>query len=93
MDASSPNLLGVTMTWITQNTYGFKQSILVQFEQLDADIRDLNNYVTRQGQRLEILSSNLMLGLFMVSVSASLLLLTRYALELWLVYHPTGALL
>ena len=81
------------MTWITQNTYGFKQSILDQFEQLDADVRDLNDQVARQSQRLEFLSSNLMLGLFIVSVSASLLLLTRHALELWLVYHPTGALL
>ena len=81
------------MTWITQNTYGFKQSILDQFEQLDADVRDLNDQVARQSQRLEFLSSNLMMGLFIVSVSASLLLLTRHALELWLVYHPTGALL
>ncbi|WP_299411207.1 hypothetical protein [Acaryochloris sp. IP29b_bin.148] len=81
------------MTWITQNTYGFKQSILDQFEQLDADIRDLNNHVSQQSQRLELLSSNLVMGLFIVSVSTSLLLLTRYALELWLVYHPTGALL
>lgn len=81
------------MTWITQNTYGFKQSILDQLEQLDADIRDLNDHVSRQSQRLDIFSSNLMMGLFMVSVSASLLLLARHALELWLVYHPTGALM
>lgn len=81
------------MTWITQNTHGFKQSILDQFEQLDADIRDLNDHVSQQSQRLELFTSNLMMGLFIVSVSASLLLLTRHALELWLVYHPTGVLL
>ncbi|MGR3276446.1 hypothetical protein HRE53_15135 [Acaryochloris sp. 'Moss Beach'] len=81
------------MTWITQNTYAFKQSILDQFEQLDTDIRDLNDHVSQQSQGLELFTSNLMMGLFIVSVSASLLLLTRHALELWLVYHPTGVLL
>ncbi|NJK41669.1 MAG: hypothetical protein HC934_10530 [Acaryochloridaceae cyanobacterium SU_2_1] len=82
------------MTLIAQNkTYPFKKSILDQLEGLDADIKALNEQVRNHTQRLEITSSHLMMGLMMVSVSASLLLLTRHALELWLVYHPTGALL